>query len=71
MFQNIRISISHVSKHSRREKYDRNKSQPVTKMNCCVRWPIKKLEWHAIDDVDFDNESDIPEVVPKKWNPRP
>ena len=27
----------------RREEYDRNESQPVAKMDCCVRWPFKSL----------------------------
>ena len=30
---------------------------------------FQELEWHAIDDVDFDDESDIPEVVPKGGSP--
>ena len=30
---------------------------------------FQELEWHAINDVDFDDESDIPEVVPKSGTP--
>ena len=29
----------------------------------------QELEWHAIDDVDFDDKSDIPEVVAKSGAP--
>ena len=30
---------------------------------------FQELEWHALDAVDFDDESDIPEVVPKSGAP--
>ena len=54
----------------RREEYDRNESQPARRQNGLLcTMAFQELEWHAIDDVDFDDESDIPEVVPKSGTP--
>ena len=43
-------------------EYDTKESQHAIKENCYAQWRCQKLEWNAMEGVDFDDFSDVEDI---------